>query len=229
MNKIKTLLEKAGCNPELAGSICESLEEYKTSVRRQFESDYQTRISRAKKVCVEETEEHKRQLAHRVQVFCEAKAAAIEAQLAKQAAISESAAVTKLKNVLALLEGIELNGESNRRATATLEKAKQKIQQVNEERKRAVSVANRQVAISEKALTENRRLAKQVSELQRQLTESKQRPTGQRLVESRAPSTPKTSRPVLENRARRTAKTAPAGNNKIGVADIAANMDADLI
>ena len=79
MNKIKGLLEKAGCNPELVGGICEALDSYKSDLREQFEADYKHRVEQAKKVCIDETESHKRELAKRVQIFCETKAAAIEA------------------------------------------------------------------------------------------------------------------------------------------------------
>lgn len=238
MNKIKVLLEKAGCNQELVDSICEALEGYKDSLRDQFASEYQTRIEQAKKVCVEETEEHKRELARRVQIFCETKAAAIEAQLAKQSALSESEAVTKLKNIVSLLEGVEHNGTNNGRSTAALEKAKLKIQQVNEEKQRAVEVANRQIAISEKALKENRRLATQVSELKRQMTEgtvARHNPS-QRIDESRKNGRTSTTRPtILENQDRKvpakrvTVTAIPTNKTLVGIADIAANMDEDLI
>ena len=134
MNKIKGLLEKSGCNPELVDKICESLEEYKVTLREQYDSEYKDRIEKAKKVCIEETEAHKRELARRVQIFCETKSAAIEAQIAKQSALSESEAVTRLKNIRSLLEGIEPNGELNGQATAALNKAKQKLSQLQEER-----------------------------------------------------------------------------------------------
>jgi len=239
MNKIKTLLEKAGCNQDLVGSICEALEDYKTTLREQYDSDYQNRVEQAKKVCIEETEAHKRELARRVQIFCETKAAAIEAQLAKQSALSESEAVTRLKNVMSLLEGIEPNGEPNGQATAALDKAKLKIQQVNEERTRAVEVANRQVAISEKALKENRRLAAENAQLKQRLgtvSESRQTQGGRKRIDvSRTATHPVTTRQtLLENQDRRQpqrkaspVQTQPQRGFNIG--DIAEGMDEDLI
>lgn len=237
--KIKTLLEKSGCNPELADSICVALEEYKTTLREQYDSDYQNRVEQAKKVCIEETEAHKRELARRVQIFCETKAAAIEAQLAKQSALSESEAVTRLKNIVALLEGVEPNGEPNGQSTAALEKAKLKIRQVNEERSRAVEVANRQMAISEKALKENRRLATENTQLKRQLaglvSESRQ-PSRRRLDEGRTSTQPMTTRQtLLENQDRRqptrktpNMKSVPTAG-KLSIGDIAEAIDEDLI
>lgn len=242
MNKIKSLLEKAGCNQELVGSICEALEDYKVSLREQYDSEYQTRVEQAKKVCIEETEAHKRELARRVQIFCETKSAAIEAQLAKQSALSESEAVTKLKNILSLLEGVEHNGQLNGQATAALEKAKRKIQQVNEEKRHAIEVANRQIAISEKALKENRRLATEVAKLKDQfqasttvVESSQRRPASRRIDTNRQVAQPVTTREtIVENQDRQPPVKQPlvngkSGQNGFGIADVAANMDDDLI
>ncbi len=237
MNKIKALLEKAGCKQDLVGNICEALEEYKTTLREQYDSEYKNRVEQAKKVCIEETEAHKRELARRVQIFCETKTAAIEAQLAKQSALSESEAVTRLKNIFSILEGIEPNGEPNGQSTAALNKAKLKIQQVSEERARAVEVANRQMAISEKALKENRRLATEVAELKRKLVgsvaESKQPQDRKRIDEGRSATQPKTTRQtLLENQDRRPTRKQPnitPATNRFGISDIAEGMDEDLV
>ena len=242
MDKIKALLEKAGCNPEVVDSICEALDNYKTTLRESFDSEYQNRVEQAKKVCIEETEAHKRELARRLQIFCETKSAAIEAQLAKQSALSESEAVTKLKNIQSLLEGIEPNGVPNGKATAALNKARFQIQQVNEEKQKAVTVANRQTAIAEKALKENRRLATENTNLKRELTgvvsESRQVRTSTRRIDGNRSATSKpvsTRQTLLENQDRRPAvrndsslRTAPAKNG-FSVADIAAGIDEDLI
>ena len=142
MDKIKSLLEQAGVKPELAKSICESLVQYKETLREQFESEYSSKVQEAKKVCIEETEAHKRELARRLQIFCEAKGAAIEAQLAKQSALSESEALTKLKTVKAVLEGIAINGGTTGQSTAVIERAKKHIRLANEEKKRAIEAAD---------------------------------------------------------------------------------------
>ncbi len=240
MNKIQSLLEKAGCNPELVGGICEALEEYKSTLREQFEADYNNRIEQAKKVCIRETENHKAELARRVQIFCETKAAAIEAQVARQSALSESAAATKLKTIVNLLEGVEPNGPSNGQATAVLAKVKSRLKQVNEEKQKAVEVANRQVAIAEKALKENRRLASEVATLKRKLdttvvSESRRSaPIRKQAAVQKKPSQPMTTRQTLvENQDRRppARREAPISRptKGFGVADVAANMDDDLV
>lgn len=220
MDKIKALLVKSGCNQDLVEGICNVLDNYKSTIREQFEADYNHKIEQAKKVCLEETEAHKRELARRLQIFCETKAAAIESQLAKQSAHSETEAVARLRNIASVMEGIEPNSDNHGPATVVIEKAKQKIQQVNEERARAIATANRHVAISEKALKANRQLATEVAQLKRRLanvvTESR-RPAQVRIDKGRRPQKPSTTRStILENQqARRIRQRPPTGVDEI--------------
>lgn len=231
--KIQDLLVKAGCKPELVSSIVETLAQYKDSVREEFEQTFKARVEQAKKVCVEETEEHKRELARRLQIFCETKAAGIEAHVAKQAAMNESKAVAKLSMLANALHGYRQNSDSNGISSAAIGKAQRKIQQVNEEKQKAQEVANRQTAIAEKALKENRRLSAQVQQLQKQINESKQTPvkTERRLDESRRATKPVTTRPTLvESQDRRPVKNQPTiVNRTVGISDIANSMDSDLV
>lgn len=237
MDKIKALLEKAGCNPEVIDNICEALDNYKVTIKESFDAEYKARVEEAKKVCVEEVESHKRELGRRLQVWCETKSAAIEAQLAKQSALSEAEAVTKLKNIVSLLEGLEPNGEPNSKATAAIEKARLRLQQVNEEKERAVTVANRQTAIAEKALKENRRLSTEIANLKKQqaLVSESRSNAAQRIDNRKSGNAPATTRQtLLENQDRRPASrkesvTKNAPRNGFGVTDIASQMDDDLI
>jgi len=240
MNKIKSLLEKAGCQTDLVGKICEALEDYKVTLREQYDIEYQNKVEQAKKVCIDETESHKRELARRVQIFCETKTAAIEAQLAKQSALSESEAMTKLKNIISLLEGIEPNGELNGQATAVIEKARLKIQQVNEEKQRAVEAVNRQTAIAEKVLKHNRQLTTENVKLKRlveaeAITESHQLEQRKRIDIGRSKNQPVTTRKTLvENQSRQPVTNSESNvriesGNRFGINDIAENMDEDLV
>ena len=237
MDKIKNLLEKAGVSAELSTKIVESLLNYKNTLREQLENEYAQKVNQVKKVCIDETETHKRELARRVQIFCETKGTAIENHLAKQAAISESEATAKLKNIKALLEGIQLNGKQNGSTTAASGKAQKQLQIAVEQRNKAVETANRQTAIAEKALKANRRLVTENTQLKntvQTITESKPRPT-QRLDTGRKPARkPVTTRPtIIENQERRPQpqqrlrpQTTTSG---FGIADIASQVDEDLV
>lgn len=242
MEKIQKLLEKAGCKPELAQQICESLEKYKTTMREQLEAEYTAKVEEAKKVCIEETESHKRELARRLSIFCEAKGAAIEAQLAKQSALNESEAFTKLQSIRELLDGFVQNGEQNGNFKAALDKATQKVKLACEERDRALAKANRQTAIAERALKLNRRLTAENTQLRggrQTVAEGTNKPRRQgRIDTQRGPSQRPTSTraTLLENQDRRppARPTSPhvsgTGQGKgFGVQDIAAAISEDLI
>lgn len=244
MNKIQALLQKAGVNEELAAQIVGSLESYKSTLREQFEREYAGKVEQAKKVCVEETEAHKRELARRLQIFCETKGAAIEAQLTKQSALSESEALSKLTTVRAMLEGIQLNGEPNGKATAGLEKAKKQVHVAVEHRDRAVETANRQTAIAEKSLKKNRELATENAHLKKLIRSGKKSVTEGKTKKSRRidggrkkSRQPVSSRPTLvESQERRppqqrkNANVTGTGNGQgYGINDIASQVDEDLI
>ena len=238
MDKIKKLLQKAGVSGDLATQITESLTKYQKTLRERFEAEYAQKVGQVKQVCIDETEAHKRELARRVQIFCETKGAAIEAHLAKQAAISETDALAKLTSVRALLEGIQLSGGPNGKATAGLGK---KLKLAVEQRQRAVETANRQTAIAEKALKKNRELVTENAKLKTRggvVKESTRKPKKQRLdSKRRRRSTQVSTRPTLvESQERRPpAKqrqphvTGTGTGSGFGVADVAANMDEDLL
>ena len=243
MDKIKSLLQKAGVSEELATQICESLNVYRSTLREEFEKEYTAKVQKAKQVCLEETEAHKLELARRLQIFCEAKGTAIEAQLAKQSAFSESEALAKLRTVRSLVEGIQLDSNHNGQSTAVVEKARKQIHEANGEKSKALAVANRQTAIAEKALKENRRLTTELARL-KQLSEGR-RPAApanrqsQRIDESRSRrATPTTTRQTLLEAqdphpapGRQTPQTVGAGAGSPGysVNDIASTMETDLI
>lgn len=244
MDKIKSLLEKAGCKSELVDKIVESLSKYKDTIREQLESEYAAKVEEAKKVCIEETESHKRELARRLQIFCETKSATIEAQLANKSALNESAAETRLQSIKNLVEGIEPSGQQNGEITTALKQAKRQIKIANEEKKKALEMANRKVAIAERALKKNRALVTENTKLKERIqsgtvvSESRngKRPT-RRIDESRTQSRKpvSTRSTLLENQDRRpapqrqTPQTVQTGKTGLGVDTIAESMDEDLI
>lgn len=248
MNKIKALLEKAGVSPELAGKICESLDGYKTTLREQFDKEYAAKVEQAKAVCIEETEAHKRELARRVQIFCETKGAAIEAQLAKQSALNESEALTKLNQISALVEGLEPNGRPSGDVTAVVEKLKRQAQVATEEKNRAIGLANKKQAIAEKALKRNRELSTALQSIKEQRTGAPAKRTvtegkkgkgkgKRRIDQSRQSGQARSTRATLKESQDRRPPAKPnqphvtnTGNgNGYSVEGIAATIDEDLV
>tara|TARA_R110000751_G_scaffold86486_4_gene172147 strand:+ start:2224 stop:2937 length:714 start_codon:yes stop_codon:yes gene_type:complete len=237
MSKIKALLEKAGVNPELSKQICGSLDSYKTTLREQFENDYRAKIEQAKQVVVEETESHKRELAKRVQIFCETKGAAIEAQLSKQSALNESEATAKLKNIVTVLHGLEPNSRPSGNVTAEIKKLKNTAQVATEEKDKAIQLANRKSAIAEKALKRNRELATAMKSIQESSTstvsESRKASStkGRKLATRKSGKARSTRATLAESQDRRPAPRKQISQNQspFSIDSIAAQVDEDVI
>jgi hypothetical protein len=242
-DKILELLKKAGCKPELVDAIGEALVTYKTTIQEQFEADYTTKVNQAKKICIEETENHKRELARRFQVFVETRAVAIDSRLKHHMAISESEASAKLRTVKSVLEDVEvIRQPDNGKITAVVENSNRTIQQLTAERDRAVEAANRQTAIAEKIMKRNRALVAENGQLRQTrvqrpavTTEGRQQQP-RRIDQSRRGGTPTTSRSTLVESQTRIPAQQPQPNNVrtqfgngFAVDDIAAQMDTDLL
>jgi hypothetical protein len=163
MDKLKELLKGIGASGELTSAICEELERYSASLKSRYDAEYQQKIERAKKVCVEEVNKEKAALARRLKTFLESKAAAIEQAAARTRAIEESESAARLRKAKSILEGVELkegsvtNSEIQdaQKKIARLEKA---CATLKEERNLAVAKANTANAIAAKALQRNRAL-----------------------------------------------------------------------
>lgn len=163
MDKLKELLKGIGASGELTSAICEELERYSASLKARYDAEYQQKIERAKKVCVEEVNKEKSALARRLKTFLESKAAAIEQAAARSRAIEESESAAKLKKAKAVLEGVELKEGSV--TNSEIQDAQKKIVRLEkacatlkEERNLAVAKANTANSIAAKALQRNRAL-----------------------------------------------------------------------
>lgn len=163
MDKIKALMVKCGLSPEAAGQICESIQTYNDDRDRTREAEYNARLSEAKRICVEELQASQAELARRLQIFCEARGVSIEKVIAKQSAIKESAALSKLRDIQGLLVGVHSKGEQNGDLSAEVNKLKRQLKAMREEKDRAVTAANRSTAAANKVLERNRELTRMLA------------------------------------------------------------------
>ena len=205
MDKIKQLLQKCGLSDEASAQICEALDNHAKELKSQSETEFQQRLAKAKKVCFEEVETHKAELSRRVQIFLEAKNAAIDELITRQMANRETEAVAKLEKIYALLEGIELNGGSNSELNVELAKFKKLAGRLVEERNKAIQKAQRCVSISERVLRRNRQLEKVVTEGVTQPTSEKPK----RLDGSRSNGSRQTTQRTLKENVERAQAPAP--------------------
>ena len=240
MDKIKQLMKKCGVRPELADRLCEGIEKHLAQEKSRLQAEFKQRQGEAKRVCLEEVETYKRELARRLQIFCEAKGSQIEQSVARQTAIKESAAQTKLRDILSLLEGVEPNGGQNGSLQAENKKLKRQLTKLSEDRRKAFEVANRQTAMAGKVLSNNRRLEAELQESRRNtgatISESRGGRPVQRIDESRRhrPSGEAiTTRPTLrenqERVTRRQPELAVVSGDDLSPDSIAATMSPDLI
>jgi hypothetical protein len=225
MDKIKQLLQKCGLSAEVSAELCEAIDNHANMLKEQSDNEFQARLAKAKKVCFEEVEAHKAELARRLQIFLEAKNSTIEELIMRQSANKETEAVAKLEKIYALLEGIELNGQSNSELKTEIDKFRRLAERLVEERDRAVSKAKRCIQISERVLKRNRAL-------ERTLTESRGAPSGNttRIDGSRSAAPRRTTQRTLKENVEPT--SAPKREASIGTmntprnpAEIAGVMD----
>lgn len=161
MEKIIEMLKGLGASEDLAKAFTEELQSYTTSVKSKLEEDYQKKLGKAQKICVEEVQKEKRELARKLKTFLESKAAAFEQAAARQRAIEESQSAALLKKAKAVLENVELKetGATNGKldeASKTIARLQKACATLKEERNQAVAKANTANDIAAKALQRNR-------------------------------------------------------------------------
>jgi len=215
MDKIKQLLQKSGLSSEAADKICESLDSYTAQVKQKLDEEFKARLAKAKQICLEETEAHKAELSRRVQIFLETKGPAIEESITRQAANRETEAVAKLEKVAAVVEGIQLDGQSNSELKAELSKLHKLAERLIEERDHAIKKAHNLTSISERLVKKNR-------EMQQALVEhakGRGAPSGDRkkIDEGRKGGEPRTTRPTIKENVDRRSPAPAAGPDRTNV------------
>jgi hypothetical protein len=201
MEKIRELFKQAGVSETLSSQIVESLEKYRKDIREQADLELKEKIKEAKKICVEEVDTHKRDLARKVQIFFESQVSAIERKLIKSSALKESDALSKLRDIRQSLEGITI-GESDKDSKALHDQ----MATLKEERDTAIARANRANALAEKALQRNRTIERKLNESKATPAKTLTEGTGQtkRIDQNRnKPAKAQSTRPtILENQNR---------------------------
>jgi len=201
MDKIKELMVKSGVSEEAANQICESLNTYKDKLKTEYDEQFNARLKKAKHICLEETDAHKAELSRRVQIFLEAKSAAIEESLLRQSAQRETESVARLEKIASLVEGIEPNGQPCSELEAELGKTKRIAEQLIKERDHAVAKARKLGAISERVLKQNRSLERSLSE---GVTSPAKSAKTQRIDEDRTGSQRRTLQPTIKENVGKT-------------------------
>lgn len=233
MNKIKDLLKQMGASEELTEQIIKTFAEYTHTIETKLDEEFKARLQNAKKVCMEEVEKEKADLARKVEIFLEARIATINREAEKQAAIGESDASKTLRELKSLLEGVD-NGaqltEDAQAAVAENKKLRLMVSQLQDKSAHLEEKATKANQIAMKALSLNRMLeskanggktetAETVAEGKKPVTEGKETLEGVKTPSAQ----PQTTRKVMTESQVPAKKEPAAGSPEISA--IAAQLD----
>ena len=232
MDKIKELLVKLG-SEDLANEILESLTSWRSEQEKTLNEQLKEKLIKAKALCVEEVNKHKRNISRRVEIFLESKVAQVEREARGRQAIGESKAVNDLKQVKALLGGYTIDGidEDLQAIKSENETLRTKVVAVNEEKSKISKHYTRARGIAQRAIQRNVVLEEKAQ--QDAITESKTNGKGTKLSQERKKSAkPKTNRATISEsqqpaRAKKPAREGGGGDDEI--MRIAMETETDLV
>jgi hypothetical protein len=169
MQKIKELLGKIGASTQLQEALVKELEAFTKLTEEKYEKLFKERKEKAVKICTEEVEAYKRELAQKVAVFLESKQAQIGRSVEKQLATESSEASDKLVRVKAVVEGVKLNDGGavtveNKQLQERLVALEQANARLIAERDQVAKRATRAQAIATDVLKQNRVLEAKLTE-----------------------------------------------------------------
>lgn len=247
MEKIKALMLKCNLSEEAANALCTAFDDHEQQMRTKLEEEFTNRFEAAKKICLEETEAYKVELARRTQIFLEANAGRVEQIVAKQAQLREGKAINTLEQVKGMLEGITINPDQSSLEAKALKEQNEKLKKDNAQ---LTTIANRKHKLAEGVLKRNRYLETQVALVERNegrsasrqtVAESRDNNTATRLDAARANGggsarSATTRRTLNENQNRSNTADNRTGNvsngnkkpNLMTPAQIAASMSDDV-
>ena len=236
MDKLKELFQQLGGSDELVHALSEELSRYGEELKSQYDRDFESRIQKARQICLEEVQKEKAALARKVSIFLESKLEAFDKAAEKQRLQEDTEAGNKLKHLRALLEDVALedNGQSRelqetKKRMARLSKA---FKTLKEERNVAVRKANKANEIALKTLKKNRllesktkaadTLAESKSARGKKVVSEDKKRSKKMLAENRSvPAQSKTTRKPAKSTSKRFGKKSGDGR----IAGIAAQME----
>lgn len=208
--EMKKTLKQLGISDEGIAQIAESFDGFRKTVEEDAEKRLKDRLEKAKQVCLEEVESEKQRLVRLVEIYLESRSNTITKEAQKQAAIGESESSKTLREMKALLEGVELENvpEEYQAAVAECKKLRVKLFEAEEHKKQLADKANRATGIAMRALKHAKMLETRNAP-KSPVAEGKKPVQLETLREST--ETPKTARPVAESQvpARQDAKPQP--------------------
>lgn len=230
LDKMGALLKQMGISEEATKQFLTVCEDWHKNEESKLKKEYDTRLSKAKKICVEEVEAHKANLSRGVQMFLESKLESISKAGEKQAAIAESEAVKQLKQVKNLLSGLDIDsavnaqalqaeGKKNAKLTAELATLKESLARETAKSAKMAELAEKTVARQkslEGELSQSKKLLGEAKDVLQKSREGKRETISEHKQKS---AKPKTKQPISENKG----ASKPSGGTDIDA--IAAAID----
>lgn len=217
LSKITAILKAMNISEETVSEFTAVLENWVADTRKTLNEDYTTKLQQAKKVCLEEVEAYKSNLARGVKVFLESKMGSLEKAAAKRKAIEESEAVNTLKHVKSLLEGVDIDGQKTNQDLQAARKevaaVKKQLAESRDAIAREKAKVSRLTGISEKSIERQKILEGKLAAKDKEIMESRKpeaKDEGSKtLVEAKQPkATPQTKKTVIaESKQPRAAKS----------------------
>jgi len=215
LDKIASILKQMGISEEATGEFVGVCEAWHKEEKDKLQQEYKVRLEKAKKLCVEEVEAHKANLSRGVKMFLENQGDLIRKASEKNAAIAESDAVNKLKQVMNLLNGLDVDSAANAQALQAESKKNAELvgkvaaltESLNKEKAKAAKFGE----LSEKAMERQRLLESKITKQTKLLSEAR---------DAIAQSGKSTAKTISENKVKaskaKTAKRTPINESDVG-------------
>lgn len=217
LKKIETILKQMGISEEATSEFIAVCESWHQDSKDKLQKEYEVRLAKAKKLCIEEVEAHKSNLSRGVKMFLENQGDLIRKASEKNAAIAESDAVNKLKKVSNLLKGLDVDSAANAQALQAESKKNAELvsrvaaltESLNREKAKAAKLGE----LSEKSIARQRTLEEQVAKHTKLLSEARDA-----LAKPKQESTAKTISEQKNRKARPVTTKRPISESDVGKA-----------
>lgn len=212
LDKIGALLKQMGISEESTKEFLVVCESWYNDKKAELHKEYETRLDRAKKVCVEEVEAHKASLSRGIQMFLESEQEQISKAAEKHMAIAESEAVRTLKKVSNLLNGLDIDSAVNAQAlqaeskknaklTADIVTLKESLAKEKAKGAKMADLAEKSIARQKQLETEIDRSKKLLGEAKEQLLDKKRTTISEHKQKAATPKTTYEQKVVVESKA----------------------------
>ena len=157
MEKIIELLKQVGISEEAVAQISTEFENYDNNIHQKYKAIFESKLGKAKELCLKECDQYKNKLASQVSLFLESKETQVDKRLEQIKAIEDTESIGKLRSIKQLVENIEVaSDETLKTLREDVETLNKRIVTLKDEKKRAEQAANKANEIALKLINESK-------------------------------------------------------------------------